>query len=61
MKLRRGDRWIPALVVAALLFVVVAVALPALAVRLVDCPPGYFYSLWRGRCVGSLEFDRGGW
>jgi hypothetical protein len=51
------DRWKPILICGVTLVVLLWVGLSYLAVRLVDCEPGYSYSLRHGRCVGNLEFD----
>jgi hypothetical protein len=58
--MKRRDRWIPIAIFGVTLVVLLWVGLSYLAVRLVDCEPGSFYSLKRGRCVGGLEFDVGG-
>jgi hypothetical protein len=51
--------WLAVAVLAgAVLAFVVAVGVPNLADRLIDCPDGRSYSLRHGRCVGNLEFDR---
>jgi hypothetical protein len=66
--MKRGGRLIRILmVVEALAFLVflvvplVCLGLSFLAAWLVDCEPGYHYSISHGRCGGNLEFDIKPW
>jgi hypothetical protein len=47
--------WLALLVIVSPFLIL---ALLDMAPRLVDCPPGRYYSIKHLRCVGNLEFDQ---
>lgn len=63
--MKRLGRWIQILAFGSglvlLLVPLLCLGLSYLADWLVDCEPGYHYSISHGRCGGNLEFDIQPW